>query len=740
MLTTLPIILAVATIVLTLLHYFFNNSTFWIRWKDAFSIHRPNPAALAVQKSKRQRSIASFANTFQTVGDEKSRLYLYRDLYFKLQNLEYHREVLPQAQNALLECLSEAVHKQNFLGEESILAVQHYRPEELEGFLTAEHQETLRHYQRYLERTGSGAFPHAELFTDRQEAADWLKQKAPVKYVDGAWLGHMHRITTPFGLRYVTKNAWQVLSEELGDGFQRSNHVFLYRELLQEVGCTLPDAHSIDFTHPQHGMDDIHVWKAAVVQLLISLFPNDFLPEILGFNMHFEQLTLETLKAARELRLLGISGYYFLLHISIDNLDSGHAAMALRTVVQYMSLVRDTEGCLAAEQAWKRIQAGYILSKRLESGADAGDWAARKLTTQESKVLGIFKRKAQVSQELHCKSRIRIGQHSLADWLLLCSSSNQPGHLLDSLADSSPWIRKGDSEKSQLVRELSAGGRMFGAFTNSEIDELRRWIRTMPISVGPQEAAYLSSRNTALATPVVDPVLDLPARPRALILKDLDPGQCRSVIFRPQPLRFTRAGIAPATLIPLWFAHLGLLENFVGTPFRTSTQLGSLIVRILRAEYGFPPETGGVAGLDEFSSSHYSPSLIELGIKMARGYNWSPLTCIQDVMENKNALTGESSNRVLRFAYSMLSWAKRPYEGTTFLLGLARSFLDLEMWVTGNHELLAERDRRALRHIVERKGKCFQLCLDELKDDERQLFVWGYDYGRSEIDFFCNII
>lgn len=730
---TLPIILAVATVVLTLLHHLFNNSTFWFRWKDAFLIRLPNPAPLAVQKSKIQRPIASFANIYQTVGDEKSRLNLYRDLYFKIQNLEYHREVLPQAQNALLECLSEAVHKQNLLSEESILAVQHYRPQALEGFLSAEHQKTLRHYECYLERTSSRVVPQSELFTNRQEAAEWLKQKAPLKYVDGAWLGHMHRITTPFGLRCITKNAWQILSEELGDGFQRSNHVFLYQELLQEVGCTLPDAHSFDFTHPRHEMDDIHVWKAAVVQLLISLFPNDFLPEILGFNMHFEQLTLETLKAARELRLLGISGYYFLLHISIDNPDSGHASMALRTVVQYMSLVRDTEGCLAAEQAWKRIQAGYILSKRLENGPDAGDWTNRTLTTQESKVLGIFKRKAQVSRELHCKSRVRIGQHSLADWLLLCSSSNQPGHLLDSLADSSPWIRKGDSEKSQLIRELSAGGRMFGAFTNSEIDELRRWIRTMPTRVGPLKVAYL---NPALTTPVLDPVMDLPVQPQALILS------CRSVIFRPQPIRFTRGQIAPATLIPLWFAHLGLLEDFVGTPFRTSTQLGSIIVRILRAEYGFPPETGGVAGLDEFSSSHYSPSLIDLGIKIARGYNWSPLTCIQDVMENPNALTGESSKQVLRFAYSMLSWAKRPYEGTTFLLGLARSFLDLEMWVAGNHELLAERDKRALRHIVERKRKCFKLCLDELNDDETQheyaLFVWGYNYGRSEIDVLCN--
>jgi hypothetical protein len=96
-------------------------------------------------------------------------------------------------------------------------------------------------------------------------------------------------------------------------------------------------------------------------QLLISLFPHEFLPEILGFNLHYELLTMDTLKAARELPEFGISGYYFALHISIDNSDSGHTAMALETVVRYLEIIREQDPAMVLG-VWKRVQAGYVLS------------------------------------------------------------------------------------------------------------------------------------------------------------------------------------------------------------------------------------------------------------------------------------------------------------------------------------------------------------------------------------------
>ena len=44
--------------------------------------------------------------------------------------------------------------------------------------------------------------------------------------------------------------------------------------------------------------------------------------------MQFEAPTLEIIKASRELKEVDIDLYYFLLHISIDNADSGQTAIA----------------------------------------------------------------------------------------------------------------------------------------------------------------------------------------------------------------------------------------------------------------------------------------------------------------------------------------------------------------------------------------------------------------------------
>jgi hypothetical protein len=60
--------------------------------------------------------------------------------------------------------------------------------------------------------------------------------------------------------------------------------------------------------------------------------------------MHFEGLTMDTLKAAKELEELKINAYYFFLHVTIDNADSGHTMMAMQAVVEYFEHLQTTEG------------------------------------------------------------------------------------------------------------------------------------------------------------------------------------------------------------------------------------------------------------------------------------------------------------------------------------------------------------------------------------------------------------
>lgn len=94
------------------------------------------------------------------------------------------------------------------------------------------------------------------------------------------WLCSVHKITTPFALRSITRRAWQTLSEELGDGDLEKNHIFIYRELLRVVGVVgvqLPASYDASFILERHGMNNPQIWKAA-----LGTIPDITLPERLS--------------------------------------------------------------------------------------------------------------------------------------------------------------------------------------------------------------------------------------------------------------------------------------------------------------------------------------------------------------------------------------------------------------------------------------------------------------------------
>ncbi|KAF7589936.1 hypothetical protein BBP40_003516 [Aspergillus hancockii] len=433
----------------------------------------------------------------------------YQDMYFKIHNLEQHPSVLEPARDELLAMIAEGISLALEGPQKGILRVESYDAERLRSFINDEHEKTMNEWARYHDRRKLGVGP--TLFGNIAEAKKWVVQRAPAKLVDGAWLSHIHKITTPFALRGVTRDAWQILSEELGDGDVTRNHVFVYNKLLKEIGCPLPDPQSHGFIKSPNleAMDDQHSWKSAVAQLLISLFPNEFLPEILGFNMHYELISLEALMAARELKELGVNPSYFLLHICIDNADTGHTAMALLNVIAYLESIKETESPSVFEEHWRRVQAGYTLSQTLavspcdgngvsESGFPTSRYASQIVPTDSltRQIIKIFKSKSTVSPKYHCHSKVKIGNRTLAEWLdsSLWKHDDEQKHieLLGALAESKRWVQPGMGSKSKLVQELSWGGRMFGAFTNEELDTLIAWIDLL----GPENGSCLYYRFT----------------------------------------------------------------------------------------------------------------------------------------------------------------------------------------------------------------------------------------------------
>jgi hypothetical protein len=658
-------------------------------------------------------------------------MHAYKNMYYKLQNLEKFPEVLHDAKRQLFLLLQEGILMARYKSRpRSIISIQKFDVAALRSFLDSSHRHVLDEFESYIRRRQAGSGP--ELFTTREEAIQWLKQSAPLNHVDGAWLCHVHKITTPFALRHLTKDLWQTYSEELGDGDLEKNHILIYKNLLRDVGVVLPDCDAVDFIHPRHGLDSEQIWRNAVGHQLISLFPNEFLPEIMGMNLHYESLGPNLLKANGELPEFGISAYYHALHISIDNADSGHSAMAAATVIRFMDHVRET-GLMDHDTAWKRVQAGYLLSQSLEDDETVADY--------EAKLGDMLFQKANVAGKIHCTSRARIGQRSLVDWLSstqLSTSNNEDGDngdgdyiwksgFLLALANSKPWVCKGDSNKSLLMRELSWKGKMFGAFTNAEVERMRVWIDSLSEKNSDPADFYWNligdeKVGKTFALSLQDVAAHHPVFP-------LQREWSRSSLaeFVPQlPLAFSEVRLH--ALLPLWFVHPCLLENVVSSPYQTLTSLNMQVLRIVRAEMGYMPESDSVMGMDGQLRASYSPDLIDLGLEIVRRHKLCEPSCLKVVLEGDNDAT--------MFAYDLLSWAMRPMQNGSFLLGLARAFLDLEIWVACRDDMLWSKEKEALQRIIDRKAETFELCLLELKGDGTKYrdFISGYEYGREALE------
>ncbi|KAK8022452.1 hypothetical protein PG993_013219 [Apiospora rasikravindrae] len=687
----------------------------------------------------------------------------FKQLYFKLHNLERHADILGPARESLVTLLRETSTraKRRSCRGSSILSMEEYNATALEEFLMRHHEMVMDQWQEYLTRRTGGQGP--ELFGTLQEAERWLRRMAPIKYVDGAWLGYAHRlgVTTPFALRLggdsrVIGGVLEILTEELGDGHVERNHVFLYRKLLRSVigeadgsdghvSLMPPTADSLEFVERSEelGMDDPQVWKAATAQLLISLFPDNFMPEILGFNLHYEPITLQTLVAMRELEELGVDACYFRLHACIDNADTGHAAMALEIVVKYLQVVREMadgreeDGKTVVQEAWRRIRAGYVLSQELSQfeavGDDNGDGCH--LTGEAASFLEILRLKSRAGHRLHCRSRARIGPKLLADWLFpeLWRSKRQHAGLLDALAATKPWVHRGNSDRSLLVRELSWKGKMFGAFTEREVQIVKNWIDSLGSD---EEGRRLTEEDWDVSMRNMLQGLRYPL--------PVPPPASQTESFRIRDLKGLHLSIEPKSqtgMLSLWFTHPCLLQNILSIPYRTMTPLAGYICRILKVEQG------SIAPNDCHTRSEGPAQylgLIDLGLEMVqrRGGGRIPPTCLEDVFQMVaeesygGVWTGDRCGTAVTFARAMLHWAMQPVACRGLLLGLSRAFVDLEFLVSVTDGLLSVEGQKALGHLASCKLNLLDLCLREIRSDQAILAAYqlGYNQAWEEIE------
>lgn len=317
-------------------------------------------------------------------------------------------------------------------------------PEQLHAWVEQRCAEVAQAYAEYLEQRQQGR--PRRYFHNKAHALYVLQRVAPTKQVDGAWLYGL--------LRYWQDPRFDGLLttylEELGDGEAAQNHVVIYRKLLNQ--------HDAD---SDAGLEDPHYLQGAL-QMALGLCGEEFLPEVIGYNLGYEQLPLHLLITSYELSELGIDPYYFTLHVTIDNASSGHACKAAQSVLNLLPL---GEG---RADFYRRVAQGYRLND-----LGPGTTAIIKDFNLQDELVALLERKRSYGQHMH-SDYCRFEGKTVNQWL---AQPGQIGAFLQALEDKG-WIRRNQDPAESRFWQLieGAGAAMFGVFSGYEKQVLHDWI------------------------------------------------------------------------------------------------------------------------------------------------------------------------------------------------------------------------------------------------------------------------
>ncbi|WWC62262.1 uncharacterized protein I303_104858 [Kwoniella dejecticola CBS 10117] len=649
-----------------------------------------------------------------------------KQLYWKLQNLEDHLDAIDEARSRLIELFDQTLAASLADPPSTILSIAKYEPKSLKNFLHTSHRSAANKYEAYIQRRQARG--PREMFPNKAYALEWLNLAGVVKYVDGGWVGGILGIGTGGSTakadvanigpsradidatleRKVSKVAWQVVSEEFGDGDLEKNHIYLYEKLMNEkkLGAILPDGRS----SPGHmrGFDGLRndqgvprCWEAAVAQQCIGLLAstNEFFSEALGFNMAYESLPYHLLVTTKELKELNIDNYYFAIHVTIDNADSGHSAMARMAVERYLDGIKVRDGEEVMQAIWKRIQVGYILAEGLpttpKSPVEFGmskttcgqtEWLPRgtpikPATEAEGALRGLIIKKSKAAEKMHCISRMKVGNRSIEEWLDPHTiSEDKILNFLRQLSDKRPFVVKGEPERSRFMKDLEWGGKMFGAFTGSEVYAVRDWIKSLEPRLSCQGTyqdftAQLDLKKENSAKQQGASAFETKA-------KDLwtlhDPTPLPSLSddrFIPADHLISHTNnsftLTFNKIRPLWYVSTSLFECFPLQPCRFATPLGMFSLRLFRSGLGFgalhlPQDI--CAGTDDLTIEKQDKDLMgiwEIGVDIDRACGTLPPVDVIDLAR------GTPEGKVNRFCAKILELRIRPYNNASVLFGMA---------------------------------------------------------------------
>lgn len=357
-------------------------------------------------------------------------------------------------------------------------------PDQLGQWAQERHAEVTASYQAYLAQRRAGA-PRA-YFTNLAHALYFIRNVGPTKLVDGAWL-------------YSALNHWQdkdfhplhkTYLEELGCGDPTKNHVVLYQRLLDQYGCA-----------SHEDLSDAHFTQGAI-QLSLGEEGGQHQPEMVGYNLGYEQLPLHLLITAYELNELGVDPYYFTLHVTVDNASTGHAHDAIAALQRLLARDQDRAGY------YRRVREGYKLN-------DLGEHTLSVIASfdLQAELVRIMQAKAHTGKDMH-GDYCRVAGKTINAWL---SDPARIPALLEQF-ERSGWITRGKPAAESRFWGLIQGERaeMFGVFSPYEQQVLADWIMT-PAGERQTTGRVMSFRARQRARAL--PTAPAPARPARPVIR-----------------------------------------------------------------------------------------------------------------------------------------------------------------------------------------------------------------------------
>ncbi|WVQ99772.1 hypothetical protein IAU59_006914 [Kwoniella sp. CBS 9459] len=683
-----------------------------------------------------------------------------KELYWKLQNVEDNVDAISLARDRLIHLFDKTIAEASIDPADTILSIPIYDQQALRALLRRSHQSAANRYEQYLERRKRGG--PREMFPTADYAKEWLRLAGVVKYVDGGWIGGILGVGTGRTdslprlsfeeeeedgslERTVSKMAWQVISEEFGDGDIQKNHVYLYEKLLKQLGHTK--------SGNERGFDDLsqdegvpRCWEAAIAQQCIGLLAStrDYFPEALGFNMAYEALPYHLLVTARELKELKIDNYYFAIHVTIDNADSGHSAMARLAVERYLDGILQRDGLEAMQLVWRRVQAGYILAEGLPTTPSSPvefeqvpsefgqyQWLPKVQIVDASpielKLVDVIFKKSLAADKMHCTSKMQIAGSTVEQWLDPNTlTAEKTLAFIRALATKRPFVIPGEPPRSRFMRDLEWGGRMFGAFSRSETAVVGEWIRSLKPNVA-CHGAYKAhvGRPREISLPSEDRQTT-PFERSATNLWD-------SSVLEEDPelgsMSSTGDTIDFHRLRPLWYVASSLFENFPLQPSKFASPLGMIVLRLIRSQQGF----GALhrledicAGTDDFGSSANDTDTLglwELGAKLDKACGLPPLRDIRHLAEQTQ------DPAMSDFCARLLAYRSRPYANAGRLLGIYAAICKSVYGLDSISDLLPDHsDRTSLRRIVEEQEETLSEYLRDVSGGRHADFEEGYNW------------